>query len=74
MGKDFIKFIINFILLGMGAGGIEPPSTGPKPDILSIKLRAPIVFWVVVFMSEFTSHFKLRAPSVFFQRNKSFKT
>ena len=26
----------------MGAGGIEPPPTGPKPEILSIKLCAPI--------------------------------
>ena len=24
----------------MGTGGIEPPSTGPKPEILSVKLCA----------------------------------
>ena len=37
----------------MSTGGIEPPSTGPKPVILSVKLCAQIIkkallkkFWV----------------------------
>tara|TARA_Y100000310_G_scaffold130751_2_gene129885 strand:- start:14161 stop:14322 length:162 start_codon:yes stop_codon:yes gene_type:complete len=41
----------------MGIGGIEPPPTGPKPEILSIKLYAhifpiPLGFYILIFEKE----------------------
>ena len=38
--KNFLLLFIISFRFEIGSEGFEPPSTGPKPDVLSVELRA----------------------------------